>query len=71
MSLRKAIYSPQQNFAPFGHWLNPDVASEDPLFEELLEIADFIVNHDPAVLTYLSGQRPDYTGRDVQRFIEN
>lgn len=71
MSVRERIYSPQQNFAPFGRWLGPDAAKDDPLLQELLEVAGFIVNHDPAVLTYLSGRNPDYTGRVVQRFSNN
>ena len=71
MSVRERIYSPQQNFAPFGRWLAAKTDQNDPLLQELLEVAGFIVNHDPAVLTYLSGRNPDYTGRAVQRFIEN
>lgn len=71
MSVLEPIYSPQQNFAKFGRWLGPNAGKNDPLVEELMEVAEFIVNHDPAVLTYLSGHRPDYSGRDVQQTGEN
>ncbi|HEY6972142.1 MAG TPA: hypothetical protein VJA94_23220 [Candidatus Angelobacter sp.] len=71
MSVRERIYSPQQNFDPFGRWLTAKTDQNDPLLQELLEVAAFIVNHDPAVLTYLSGHNPDYTGREVQRFVQN
>jgi hypothetical protein len=39
--------------------------------QEIMEVANFVILHDPAVLTYLSGRRPDYTGRDVQHPAEN
>lgn len=71
MCVLDPMYSPQQNFAKFGQWLGPEAGRHDPLVEELMEIANFIVNHDPAVLTYLGGRRPDYTGRDVQQIAEN
>ena len=71
MTVQDAMYSPQQNFAKFGQWLGPKTGRNNPLVEELMEVADFIVTHDPAVLTYLTGQRPDYTGRDVQQITEN
>lgn len=71
MSVLEPIYSPQQNFAKFGEWLGPKAGRQNPLVLELMEVADFIVSHDPAVLTYLRGQRPDYTGRVVQQITEN
>lgn len=70
MSVQDSMYSPQQNFAKFGHWLGPR-DRHDPRIQELLEVADFIVSHNPAVLTYLTGRRPDYTGRDLQPITEN
>ena len=71
MSVRDAIYSPQQNFVPFGQWLSVKKAGDNPLLEEIMDVANFIVAHDPAVLTCITGQKPDYTGRDMQRFTEN
>lgn len=67
MSVRDPIYSPQQNFAKFGQWLGRKESRDNPVIQELVEVANFIVAHDPAVLTYLTQRRPDYTGRDVQR----
>lgn len=71
IAVREQVYSPQQNFAKFGQWLGPKARRDDPLIQEIIDVANFIVMHDPAVLTYLTGQRPDYTGRDVQQIPEN
>ncbi len=71
MSVLEPIHSPQQDFAKFGQWLGPRPARNHPMLGEILEVADFIVHHDPAVLTCLSGQRPDYSGRDVRQIEEN
>lgn len=71
MTMREAIHSPQQNFAKFGQWLGPKTGRHNPLIQEIMEVADFIITHDPAVLSYLTGQRPDYTGRDVHHISEN
>jgi hypothetical protein len=71
MAVQEPILSPQQNFAKFGHWLGPKAGRNNPLIQEIIEAANFIVSHDPAVLTYLMGQKPDFTGRDVPTIIEN
>jgi hypothetical protein len=71
ITLRDAIYSPQQGFAKFGIWLGSKEDRKNPLVEEIMEVANFVILHDPAVLTYLTGRRADYTGRDVQHLAEN
>jgi hypothetical protein len=71
MTVLDAMHSPQQNFAKFGQWLGTKTGRRNPLIGDLMEVADFIVTHDPAVLTYLTGHRPDYTGRDVQQITKN
>ena len=71
LTVRDPMYSPQEDFAKFGLWLGGGEDRNSPLIQELIAVANFIVTHDPAVLTYLAGQRPDYTGRDVQHFSEN
>lgn len=71
MTVLDPVYSPQQNFPKFGQWLGPKAGAQNPMIQELVEVANFIATHDPAVLTYLSLQRPDYTGRDVQHITEN
>ena len=71
ISVLEPIYSPQQNFAKFGQWLSRDADSHSPPLRELLEVADFILTHDPALLTYLTGRRPDYSGRTVIRISKN
>lgn len=65
------VYSPQQNIDKFGVWLGKDASRSDPSFLDLMEMAEFVVTNDPAVLTYITGRHPDYTGRDVQRASEN
>lgn len=71
LSVRDPMHSPQQDFPKFGHWLSADADCDDPLLQELIEAANFVITHDPAVLTYLAGQRPDYTGRDLPHVSEN
>jgi hypothetical protein len=71
MTVLEPIHSPQQNFAKFGRWLGPKAGRDDPEMQELIKVAEFIVAHDPAVLTYLSGRRPDYSGREVRLISEN
>jgi len=71
MQVREAIDSPQRNFAKFGQWLGPKAGRHDPLVQEIMEVADFIVANDPAVLSYLTGRRPDFSGREVQHITEN
>jgi hypothetical protein len=67
MSVQDPIYSPQQNFAKFGRWLSRKEGWNSPAIQQLVEVANFIVAHDPAVLTYLTERRPDFTGRNVQQ----
>lgn len=71
MVVQEPILSPQQNFAKFGQWLGPRTSRDNPWMQEIMEVADFVVHNDPAVLGYLSGGRPDYTGREVQQASEN
>lgn len=66
MAVQQPILSPQHNFDKFGHWLGPKTSRSDPLIREIMEVADFVVTHDPEVLSYLTGRRTDYTGRDLQ-----
>jgi hypothetical protein len=64
-SVLDPMYSPQQNFAKFGQWLGPQHSADSAQLHDLMEVADFITTHDPAVLTCLTGRQPDYTGREV------
>lgn len=70
-SVLDPMYSPQQNFAKFGQWLGPQQSADSAHLDDLMDVAEFIVNHDPAVLTYLTGRHPDYTGREVHHPSEN
>lgn len=71
MVVQNPILSPQESFAKFGQWLGPKTSRDNPLIREIMEVADFVVHHDPAVVSYLMGGRPDYSGRDVQQISEN
>lgn len=70
-SVLSPVYSPQQNLEKFGEWLGKDADRKSPEFVELMEMAEFIAANDPAVLTYLTGRQPDYTGREINRASEN
>jgi len=70
-SVLDPMYSPQQNFLKFGQWLGRRDSADSAQLDDLMKVADFIVTHDPAVLTCLTGRQPDYTGREVHRASEN
>lgn len=65
------MYSPQQNLAKFGQWLGTQESADSAQLDDLMEVADFVATHDPAVLTYLTGRPTDYTGREAQRPSNN
>lgn len=70
-SVLDPVYSPQQNLDKFGEWLGKDGDRKNPVFLDLMEMAEFITANDPAVLTYLTGRHPDYSGREIHRTSAN
>jgi hypothetical protein len=38
-------------------------ARRNPLLDDFFAVSDFIIDHDPAVLSYLSGEELNITGR--------
>ena len=55
--------SSHANFKPLGIALTRAQALESPLKEQFFEVADFIVENDPAVNSYLLGKPIDISGR--------
>jgi hypothetical protein len=46
-----------------GRKLQPEQARSHPLLDEFFAVSDFIIDNDPAVLSYLSGEEIDIAGR--------
>jgi len=46
-----------------GRKLEPEEARKHPLLDEFFSIADFIIDNDPAVFSYLSGKEVNVVGR--------
>ena len=65
LSVQDASASPQQDFPAFGQWLNREDAAAHPALKEVLEIAVFILEHDPALKSYLAGEKANLTGRST------
>jgi hypothetical protein len=65
-----ALRDPQQsNFYPWargGIPLMPDEARASESIQEIWDIADYIVETDPAISSYLDGSDPDATGREAR-----
>jgi len=65
ISVQNANDSPQHNFAPLGHWLNREEAREHSALPQFLELTTFIMQHDPAVSSYLAGEKISFAGRNA------
>jgi hypothetical protein len=65
LSVQDADASPQREFPPFGKWLDRNEARVHHALEEFLEIANFIMERDPAVRSYLAGEKIDFAGRNA------
>lgn len=65
-----AVYSPQQNFPEFGEWMNREEARQSASLQQFLDVANFILQHDPAVKSYLAGDRIDDQGRKMPAFTQ-
>jgi hypothetical protein len=46
-----------------GKKLTPEKARKHPRLDDFFAVSDFIIDNDPAVLSYLSGQEVNITGR--------
>lgn len=63
ISVQDANDSPQESFVPFGHWLNREEAREHSALPEFLELTTFIMQHDPAVASYMARSEMSWVGR--------
>jgi hypothetical protein len=55
--------SRHSDFRSLGRKLPPDDARSHPRIEDFFSVADFIIDNDPAVLSYLSGEEVNINGR--------
>jgi hypothetical protein len=51
------------NFKNLGNKLSPDEARQSPLLNAFFAVADYAIDNDPAVLSYLSGNEINIAGR--------
>jgi len=51
------------NFKNLGTKLSPGEARQSPLLSDFFAVADFAIDNDPAVLSYLSGNEINIAGR--------
>ena len=51
------------NFKNLGNKLTPDEARKSPLLNDFFAVADYAIDNDPAVLSYLSGNEINIAGR--------
>jgi hypothetical protein len=51
------------NLKNLGNKLTPDDARESPLLNDFFAVADYAIDHDPAVISYLSGDEINIAGR--------
>jgi len=65
ISVLNANDSPQESFMPFGHWLNREEAGEHSALPQFLELTTFIMQHDPAMSSYLAGEKINFAGRNA------
>jgi hypothetical protein len=63
ISVQDQSASPQQDFHAFGKWLDRDDAREHPALPDFISLANFIIQHDPALSSYLAGSDIDWAGR--------
>lgn len=65
---RMSVREPQQsNFYPWpkgGNPLNPEEAKTSDAMQEIWAVADFIVENDPAISSYLQGEDLNVQGRE-------
>jgi hypothetical protein len=68
--IHMALRHPQQsNFFPWtrgGTALTPDEARASEEIEEMWAVADYVVETDPAISSYLDGSELDVTGREAK-----
>jgi hypothetical protein len=51
------------DFENLGNKLSPDEARQSPLLNDFFAVADYAIDNDPAVLSYLSGNEINIAGR--------
>jgi hypothetical protein len=51
------------NSKMLGRKLTRDEARQSPLLNDFFAVADYVIDHDPAVLSYLSGEEVNIAGR--------
>ena len=64
ISVQDASASPQHGFPAFGKWLDRDEAREHPALPDFFALANFLIQHDPALSSYLAGGEIDLAGRN-------
>lgn len=70
ISVQDQSASPQQDFHAFGKWLDRQQARAHPALQKFLELATYIMQHDPALKTYLAGSEMDLAGRKMRNGAE-
>jgi hypothetical protein len=63
MRLEEPEASRHVNFKSLGNKLAPDEARKSPLLNDFFAVADYAIDNDPAVLSYLSGNEINITDR--------
>jgi hypothetical protein len=51
------------NFKNLGKKLSCEEARQSPLLDDFFAVADYVIDNDPAVLSYLSGEEINIAGR--------
>ena len=69
MDIRHPNTSPHFPWEKGGAPLMPEQANDRSVFHEISSVANFIVNTDPAISSYLNGGRVNVLGREVQHGV--
>jgi hypothetical protein len=62
-TMREPDSSRHANSEILGKKLTPEKARKHPRLDDFFAVSDFIIDNDPAVLSYLSGQEVDIRDR--------
>jgi hypothetical protein len=63
ISVQESSASPQQGFPAFGKWLDRVDARDHPALPDFIALANFLIQHDPALSSYLAGGEISWAGR--------
>jgi hypothetical protein len=61
--LEESDSSRHANLKMLGRKLTPEQARQSPNLDEFFAISDYVIDNDPAVLSYLSGEEVNIAGR--------